>query len=112
MTNPFAHPADLMVPPLLDFHLEPSVLDSLTQDLGPDSHHPFLILSNPFAEEPQVGRLGNPLDFHLVKLRNVKPWMKERLRQGAIIRQEHQPFRVKIQPSYRVEAGESGRKEI
>ena len=107
-----AHSMDLVVLPLADLNQEPRVLRALSYDRGLASRHLFAFVLYPLTKKPQTERPGDSLYLRLIALGHVKPRVKQGLGQRAVIGEEQEALRVKIQSSHRIEAGKSLGKQI
>ncbi len=92
------HPLDLMLPALMDSDFEPGIALRLA-----DLHDfrrcrkPILEFHAPF-KGLDLGIVEHALDLDQISFRDMVAWMKQRLREIAMIGQQHEPFTIEIQP--------------
>ena len=112
MPHRLQHALHLMFPPLMNRDLQPGVLFSLS-----DFFHPrragdaILHLHAAFQGFDLVVR-QHPLHFDQVRFGDMVPGMDQRLRQIAVVGQQHQPFAVRIQSADRKHADAHAMKQI
>ena len=101
MADDFKHALDLVLSTFIDRHFEPGVFRSLPHlfDHG-RGRHPILQL-DATCELADFLIIEHALYFRQIYLRHMIARMQERLCQFPVIRQQHEPFRVEIEPPHR-----------
>jgi hypothetical protein len=98
MANCLDHPLDLMLTALMNGDLEPGIAFRLA-----DLRHfrrcgkPVLQFDAPF-EGLDLGIVEHAFHLDQISFRNMVAWMEQRLREIAMIGQQHEPFTIEIQP--------------
>jgi len=107
MPHRLKHPAHLLVAAFADLHFDAGGIPAA---IGAD--HPRARRQRPLTEERYAGaqllqrfRVRDPADIRHIDLRHPVTGVGHLLREGTIIREDEQPFRLGIQPAHRMETG-------